>query len=179
MSDRKLLAIPSVAKTNTSPAFTGITAACTAGTSDPTMPPRVTSDARPERSDQSTWCSTPSTFPTPSHVIVPRGASKRARLITTPRLPLSAPWQRCNREGGFLRIALQRADREPGGRCGFLAVAKAVHDGDEDAVVDWLDEVEVAGFTLSLEGQRSDAPMDECLHVAYAARHWSASTCAS
>src|SRR5882672_3262528 len=64
------------------------------------MPPRVTSVARPERSDQLAWCSTPSTLPTPSQVIVPRGTSMRATLITTPRLPLSATWQRCSSESG-------------------------------------------------------------------------------
>src|SRR6266545_1172552 len=64
------------------------------------MPPRVTSDARPERSDQFAWCSTPSTFPTPNQVIVPRGTSKRATLITTPRLPVSATWHGCTKDSG-------------------------------------------------------------------------------
>src|SRR6266849_5792775 len=58
------------------------------------MPPRVTREARAGRAAGSVWNSLPSTLPTPSQVMEP-SARRNARLITTPRVPASAWWDRC------------------------------------------------------------------------------------
>src|SRR5256884_716000 len=88
--------IPSVAKMSRSPAASGSTWARTCGSSEPTMPPRVTRLARagPDDDAPAAWNSMHSTLPTPIHVSVLCARSANARLITTPREPLSAQWQR-------------------------------------------------------------------------------------
>src|SRR5205814_6951789 len=69
--------IPSVAKMSVSPGAMGRTTGCSRGSSDPTMPPRVTILARvvPDRGAPSPYSSRPSTLPTPSHVIGRSGRS--------------------------------------------------------------------------------------------------------
>src|ERR1043166_2911449 len=88
--------IPSVAKMRTSPRARGTTCARTGGSSEPTMPPRVTRLSRDglAGAGASTWNSMQSTLPTPAHVSVFWCPLANARLITTPREPLSATWQR-------------------------------------------------------------------------------------
>src|SRR5256886_4227890 len=60
------------------------------------MPPRVTRLARAGAGAfaRSAWNSMHSTLPTPAHVSWFCCRSAKARLITTPREPLSAQWQR-------------------------------------------------------------------------------------
>src|SRR3989449_8813774 len=79
-----------------SPGAMGRTTGCSRGSSDPTMPPRVTRLARvePDRAAPSPYSSRPSTLPTPSHVIERSGRANTARLITAPRVPWRARWQR-------------------------------------------------------------------------------------
>src|SRR2546421_418270 len=63
------------------------------------MPPRVTRLARAGRDDSApaAWNNMHSTLPTPTQVRACCCRSANARLITTPRVPLSAQWQRCSR----------------------------------------------------------------------------------
>src|SRR6266550_3576454 len=79
-----------------SPGAMGRTTGCSRGSSDPTMPPRVTRLARvdPDRGAPSPYSSRPSTLPTPSHVIERSGRANTATLITAPRVPWRARWQR-------------------------------------------------------------------------------------
>src|SRR2546422_8466934 len=79
-----------------SPGAMGRTTGCSRGSSDPTMPPRVTRLARvePDRAAPSPYSSRPSTLPTPSHVIERSGRANTARLITAPRVPWRAGWPR-------------------------------------------------------------------------------------
>src|SRR5881275_364150 len=79
-----------------SPGAMGRTTGCSRGSSDPTMPPRVTRLARvePDRGAPSPYSSRPSTLPTPSHVIERSGRANTATLITAPRVPWSARWHR-------------------------------------------------------------------------------------
>src|SRR5256885_17226918 len=88
--------MPSVAKISISPGAMGRTTGWSRGSSDPTMPPRVTRLARgePDRGAPSPYRSQPSTLPTPSHVIECSGRANSATLITTPRVPFRARWQR-------------------------------------------------------------------------------------
>src|SRR5205085_2321295 len=90
--------IPSVAKISTSPAASGTIWARTCGSSEPTMPPRVTRPTRVSLANvaPSPWNSMHSTLPTPAHVSAFCCGLAKARLITTPREPLSAQWQRCS-----------------------------------------------------------------------------------
>src|SRR5256885_6384249 len=89
--------IPSVAKMSRSPAASGTTCARVGGNSEPTMPPRVTRPARLGMADGvwSKWNNMHSTLPTPVHISVRSCWLRNARLMTTPREPLSAQWQRC------------------------------------------------------------------------------------
>src|SRR5256885_8283915 len=88
--------IPSVAKMSRSPAASGTTCARVGGNSEPTMPPRVTRPARLGMADGvwSKWNNMHSTLPTPVHISVRSCWLRNARLMTTPREPLSAQWQR-------------------------------------------------------------------------------------
>src|SRR5947209_334847 len=88
--------IPSVAKMSTSPRARGTTCARTSGSSDPTMPPRVTRPARVGLAGGAapTWNSMQSTLPTPAHVRAFWWRVAHAMLITPPREPLTATWQR-------------------------------------------------------------------------------------
>src|ERR1051326_4408990 len=78
--------IPSVAKMRTSPRARGTTCARTGGSSEPTMPPRVTRLSRDglAGAGASTWNSMQSTLPTPAHVSV--CTAVRAAVAA------SAPW---------------------------------------------------------------------------------------
>src|SRR5437868_6975560 len=90
--------MPSVARISTSPATSGTIWARTCGSSEPTMPPRVTRPTRVRLANVAPWPwnSMHSTLPTPAHVSAFCCGFAKARLITTPREPLSAQWQRCS-----------------------------------------------------------------------------------
>src|SRR6266567_4345019 len=88
--------MPSVAKMSVSPGAMGSTTGWRRGSSDPTMPPRVTRLARaaPDRAAPSPYTSKPSTFPTPTHVMDRSCRLNAATLITAPRVPFRARWHR-------------------------------------------------------------------------------------
>src|SRR2546429_6916991 len=72
------------------------------GSSDPTMPPRVTRLARAarDRAAPSPYTSRPSTLPTPTHVMDRSCRLNAATLITAPRVPFRARWQRSRSGAG-------------------------------------------------------------------------------
>src|SRR5947208_517961 len=94
--------MPSVAKMSVSPGAIGSTTGWSRGSSDPTMPPRVTRLARAARgrAARSPESSRPSTLPTPTHVIDRSGPANTATLITAPRVPFRARWQRSTSGAG-------------------------------------------------------------------------------
>src|SRR5213596_4001119 len=94
--------IPSVAKKRVSPGAMASTTGWRRGSSDPTMPPRVTRLARaaPDRAAPSPYTSRPSTLPTPTHVRDGSCRLNAATLITAPRVPFRARWQRSSSGAG-------------------------------------------------------------------------------
>src|SRR5260221_80168 len=96
-SSAKPVRMPSVAKIRVSLGDNGTIQARARGSSAPTMPPKVTRVVREGCSDWSASSRTPSTLPTPSHVIVACSVSNDAKLTTAPRNPRSASWQRRSR----------------------------------------------------------------------------------
>ena len=58
------------------------------------------------------------------------------------------------------RIAVEGADGGMGGRCGLLAVAQTVHDSDERAGADALDQAEVARLFLPRQGHGRERRVD-------------------
>src|ERR1043166_8195537 len=86
--------MPSVANTTRSPGMIEVTDACNVGSRRPTTPLRMTTASMGRLAPGWARTSTPSTFPMASHVIVSSPTSNAARLMTTPRVPRSASWQR-------------------------------------------------------------------------------------